>query len=116
MISQLATPLALLTLGAGFEGRKALAKIKPTIAASFIKLMVQPALFLFPAVMLGFRNEQLVALLVMLGAPTTVSSHIMAKNMNHDGVLTSSVVVATTFLSSITMTLWLFLLRYMNYV
>lgn len=116
MISQLATPLALLTLGAGFEGRKALAKIKPTIAASFIKLMVQPALFLLPAVMLGFRNEQLVALLVMLGAPTTVSSHIMAKNMNHEGVLTSSVVVATTFLSSITMTFWLFLLRYMNYV
>lgn len=116
MIAQLATPLALLTLGAGFEGRKALAKIKPTLAASCLRLIVQPALFLMPAVALGFREEQLVALLVMLGAPTTVSSHIMAKNMNHEGTLTSSVIVTTTFLSSVTMTFWLFLLRHFGYV
>ncbi len=116
MISQLATPLALLTLGAGFEGRKALAKIKPTLAASSLRLIVQPALFLMPAVALGFREEQLVALLVMLGAPTTVSSHIMAKNMHHEGVLTSSVIVTTTFLSSVTMTFWLFLLHRFGYV
>lgn len=116
MIAQLATPLALLTLGAGFEGRKALAKIKPTLAASCLRLIVQPALFLMPAVSLGFRGEQLVALLVMLGAPTTVSSHIMAKNMRHEGVLTSSVIVTTTFLSSVTMTFWLFLLRHFGYV
>lgn len=116
MIAQLATPLALLTLGAGFEGRKALAKIKPTLAASCLRLIVQPALFLMPAVALGFRGEQLVALLVMLGAPTTVSSHIMAKNMRHEGILTSSVIVTTTFLSSITMTFWLFLLRHFGYV
>lgn len=116
MIAQLATPLALLTLGAGFEGRKAIARIKPTLAASCLRLIVQPALFLMPAVALGFREEQLVALLVMLGAPTTVSCHIMAKNMGHEGVLTSSVVVATTFLSSVTMTFWLFLLRHFGYV
>lgn len=116
MIAQLATPLALLTLGAGFEGRKALARIKPTLAASCLRLIVQPALFLMPAVTLGFREEQLVALLVMLGAPTTVSCHIMAKNMHHEGVLTSSVVVTTTFLSSVTMTFWLFLLRHFGYV
>lgn len=116
MIAQLATPLALITLGAGFEGRKALAMIKPTICASLIKLMVQPALFLAPAILLGFREEQLVALLVMLGAPTTVSCHIMAKNLGHDGVLTSSTVVATTFFSSITLTFWLFLLHYGGYI
>ena len=32
--SVLATPLALIGLGAGFEGRKALAEIKPTIISS----------------------------------------------------------------------------------
>ncbi len=30
MVAQLATPLALIVIGAGFEGRKAMAKIKPT--------------------------------------------------------------------------------------
>ena len=35
-ISVLATPLALIGLGAGFEGRKALKEIKPTIVASLL--------------------------------------------------------------------------------
>lgn len=110
-ISVLATPLALIGLGAGFEGRKALKEIKPTIVASLLKLVILPAVFLPLAVHMGFTNEKLVAILIMLGSPTTVSCYIMAKNMGHKGVLTSSVVVATTFLSSITLTGYLFLLR-----
>ncbi len=110
-ISVLATPLALLGLGAGFEGKKALAKLKPTFVCSLIKLMLQPAIFLPLAAYMGFRAEKMVALLIMLGAPTTVSCYIMAKNMNHEGVLTSSVVVTTTFLSSISITFWLYLLK-----
>lgn len=110
-ISSLATPLALIGLGAGFEGKKALAKIKPTLICSFIKLILQPAVFLPVAIGMGFRTDKLVALLIMLGAPTTVSCYIMAKNMRHEGVLTSNVVVATTFLSSVTITAWLYLLK-----
>ncbi|MGN1148655.1 MAG: AEC family transporter [Lachnospiraceae bacterium] len=110
-VSSLATPLALIGLGAGFEGRKALKEITPTVICSAVKLLIQPLLFLPLAAFLGFRDEKMVALLIMLGAPTTVSCYIMAKNMGHEGTLTSSVVVATTFLSSITITLWLFVLR-----
>lgn len=115
-ISALATPLALIGLGAGFEGRKALKQLKPTVAATLLKLVIQPAIFLPLAIHMGFRNEMLVALLVMLGAPTTVSCYIMAKNMGHEGTLTSSVVVATTFLSSVTLTAFLFVLRTMGYI
>lgn len=110
-VSSLATPLALIGLGAGFEGRKALREIKPTIICTVVKLLVQPLLFLPLAAYMGFRDEKMVALLIMLGAPTTVSCYIMAKNMGHEGTLTSSVVVATTFLSSVTITFWLFILR-----
>ncbi len=84
------------------------------MTATFIKLVALPALFLPFAVRLGFRDEKLVALLIMLGAPTTVSCYIMAKNMGHEGVLTSSVVVAATFLSSVTLTGILFVLRGMG--
>lgn len=115
-ISVLATPLALIGLGAGFEGRKALKQLKPTAVATLLKLVIQPVIFLPLAIHLGFREEMLVALLVMLGAPTTVSCYIMAKNMGHEGVLTSSVVVATTFLSSITLTVFLFVLRSRGYI
>ncbi|MBR1692720.1 MAG: AEC family transporter, partial [Lachnospiraceae bacterium] len=109
--SALATPLALIGLGAGFEGRKALGRLKPTIVCTLLRLVIQPAVFLPLAAHMGFRDEKLVAILIMLGAPTTVSCYIMAKNMNHEGVLTSSVVVSTTFLSSLSLTFWLFLLR-----
>lgn len=115
-IAVLATPLALIGLGAGFEGRKALKEIPPTIAATTIKLVLLPILFLPLAIHLGFRNEMLVAILVMLGSPTTVSCYIMAKNMGHEGTLTSSCVVATTFLSSISLTIFLFILKSMNVI
>lgn len=112
----LASPLALIGLGAGFEGKKALKKIKPTLVASSIRLIIQPAIFLPLAAYMGFRDEKMVALLIMLGAPTTASCYIMARNLHHEGVLSSSVVVATTFLSSITMTFWLFVMRSMGLI
>jgi predicted permease len=112
----MASPLALITIGAGFEGKSALAKIKPTLAASVIKLIVQGALFLPLAVFLGFRDQKLIALVIMLGSPTTVSCYIMAKNMNNDDVLTSSIVVVTTLLSAFTLTLLIFILKSLGYV
>ena len=115
-VAALTTPLALIALGAGFEGKRALAKLKLTLCASFIKLILQPAIMLPFACMLGFRDDLLVALLIMLASPTTVSCYIMAKNMNNDGVLTSSIIVATTFLSAFTLTGWIFLLRCLHLI
>ena len=106
-----ATPIALLVIGGSFSGAEALKKWKPAAVASFIKLFLLPELFLPAAVALGFRTSELVAILIMLGSPTTVSCYVMAKNMNGDGVLTSNVVVLTTLFSSVSITLWLSLLR-----
>ena len=115
-VAVLASPLALIGLGAGFEGGKAIELVKPTLATAFVKLVVWPLLFLPLAILFGFRNEMLIALLVMLGAPTTPSCYIMARNMGHDGVLTSGAVVATTLFSSITLTAALFILKSMGVV
>jgi len=109
--ASMASPLALVTIGAGFEGRKAIAKIKPALAASAVKLVIQPFLFLPVAEAMGFQNQELVAILIMLAAPATPSCYIMAKNMKNDGVLTTSVIVLTTLLSSITLTAWIYYLR-----
>ena len=110
-VANTATPLALISIGASFEGKKALKKMKPTLLASFIKLILLVSLFLPLAVFFGYRNQELMALLVMLGSPTTVSSYIMAKNTGNDGILTSSIIVLTTLLSSLTLTLWIFVLK-----
>lgn len=115
-IAQIATPLALVSLGAGFEGRKALTKIKPTLAASFIKLVLQPALLVPVAAVMGFTGEKMIGILIMLASPTTPSCYIMAKNMKNDGTLTASIVVATTLLASFTLTAWIFLLRVLGLI
>ena len=52
-----------------------------------------------------------IAILILVGSPTTVSCYVMAKNMGHRGVLTGNVVMLATVLSSVSLTLWIFLLR-----
>ena len=111
MLSNLATPLSLLVIGASFVWGDALKKAKPTVLASLIKLVVLPAIFLPLAIKLGFRNEQLMAILIMLGSPSTPSGYIMAKQMGNDDVLANGIVVLTTLLAAVTITLWIFLLR-----
>ena len=112
-IASLTSPLALLAIGAGFKGRKALG---PTAVATAVKLMALPALFLPAAVHLGFTDEKLVALLVMLGSITTPACYVMAKQMGHEGVLTGSVCVTTTLFSAFSLTFWLFVLRSLGYI
>ena len=110
-IAALATPLGLMSMGAAFEFQKALKELKSALIASFIKLFVLAAVFLPLAVTLGFAGEQIVAILVMLGSATTVSCYIMAKSMGHEGTLSSSVIMLTTFGCSFSLTFWFYILR-----
>lgn len=110
-IGATATPMGLMSMGATFEMKKATSKMKPTLVAVFMKLIGFCAIFLPVAAMLGFRNEQLIAILVMLGSATTVSSFVMARSMGHEGTLSSGVIMMTTLLSVFTLTMWLDVLR-----
>ena len=110
-IGATATPMGLMSMGATFEMKKATSKMKPTIVAVFMKLVGFCAVFLPVAAVLGFRNEELIAILVMLGSATTVSSFVMARNMGHEGTLSSGVIMMTTLLSAFTLTMWLDVLR-----
>lgn len=110
-LGTLASTLALLSIGASFEGKKAIAKIKPTAAASFLKLVGLTAVTLPLAVWAGFREQKLLALIIMLASPCTPTAYIMTRNMDGDDVLASSIIVVTTFFSSVTLTGWIFLAR-----
>lgn len=115
-VASLTTPLALIAIGAGFRGRAALSQVRLASIATFIKLILLPAVFLPIAVRMGFTDQKLVAIIVMLGSITTPTSYIMAKNMGHDGTLTASICVLTTLLSAFTLTFWLFLYRSLGYL
>ncbi len=115
-VAALATPLGLMAMGAAFDGKKAFAMVRPALICSLLKLVGFAAVLLPVAVCLGFREEALVAILVMAGSATTVSCYVMARNMGHEGVLTSSVVMMTTFLSAFTLTGWLFVLKMLGLI
>lgn len=115
-VARIATPLGLMAMGASFDFKKALSSIKTAGLSTFIKLAGLVCLFVPVAVALGFREDKLVAALIMCGSPSTVSCYVMAKNMGHDGTLTSSTVMLTTFFSAFTLTLWLFILKSFHYL
>ena len=115
-IAKLTTPLALICIGASFKGAAAIKMLGPTVTATLIKLVIQPLLFLPVAAKLGFGVAEMAAVLVMLGAPTTPSCYIMAKNMGHEGTLTASVVALTTVLSAFTVTFFVFFMKSVGWI
>ena len=66
------------------------------MAASLIKLVVLACIFLPVAAYFGFRDQKLIAIVIMLASPCTPTSYIMAKNMDGDDTLAASIVVSTT--------------------
>ena len=110
-ISGAVTPVGFVAMGVLFDARKALAVRGPAFLATALKLVGLVALTLPFAVWLGFRDQELVAVLVMAGSATTLSSFVMARNMGHDGTLTSSVVMLSTLLSAFSLTAWLWALK-----
>ena len=103
-----ATPLGLL---ASFDIKEVFSKIKIVLASSSFKLIILTAIFLPIAVKLGFKDEKLVAVLGMLGSPTTPTSFTMARGMGHNGSVTSGTVRVTTIMSIFTLTGWLYILK-----
>lgn len=106
-----AAPLGLVAMGAMVDFERASSLAKPAAAASFLKLVGFVLIVLPFAVRFGFRTEELVAILVMLGSATTVASFTMARGMGHEGALTSTAVMVTTLLSPLTLAMWLFILK-----
>ncbi len=110
-VGRCATPLGIIAMGASFQWEKARQSAGPALVSTFIKLFGLCALFLPLGVYLGFRNDLLVAALVMCGSSTTISCFVMAKGMGHKGDFTISTVMLTTLLSAFSLTFWLFILK-----
>lgn len=104
----------LISLGANFKMTDINSRLIPAAMASLIKLVLLPLAFIPLAVYLGFRGPSLIAILIMLGAPSAISGYVMAKEMDNDHILMSNIVVLTTLFSSVTFTLWIFALKSLN--
>lgn len=113
-IASITSPLALFLLGASFEFSAIKGNLRNIIIAVAGKLILVPLIFLPIAISLGFRDLELVSLLVLFASPTAVSSHTMAINMGGDGDLAGQIVVFSSTLSVVSMFFWIFTLKTMG--
>lgn len=110
-LGQLATPLALLMIGATLKPETFFRKTKGILLASFIKTVFAPALFTLLAVFLSFSGEELATLYTLHAVPSAANSYIMTQKMNGDAELGAGIVMATSIGSVITMSIGIFLLK-----
>lgn len=114
--SSIVTPMGLMALGASLKFGDLLSEINIMLLASIFKLVIFVILFIPLGVYLGFRDEKLVAALLMLGGASTVACFSMAKTMGYKGVLSSGVIMFTTIMSTFTLTGGLYILKLLKLI
>lgn len=107
----LATPLALITIGATFDFQKISGSIKPTIVASILKLGIIPLIAVVISLFIGFNHSDIFLIYVLFGVPTATISFTLAAAMDGDKELASSIVMMTTLLSVVSMTIFVFFFK-----
>jgi len=116
MISSLATPLALLGIGASLDFSKIKDRLQNTLVASALKLIVMPVIFIPLAIWVGISMEGVLVLFVLYAAPTAIVSYTMASHMGTDEHLASSIVIFTSMASILTYTIGVYILRAINII
>lgn len=110
-LGRVATPLSLVVLGGEFAFSNVRKYVKQLSITVLGRLVVSPLIFVTLGVLMGFRNEMLVPILIMFGAPTAVSSFTMAQQMDGDSELAGQIVVFTSAGAILTIFVWVFALK-----
>ncbi len=110
-ISQIATPLGLLSIGGLISLKDATARLVPALYSSAIKIVILPLVYIPISVFLGYRGAELVTLLASLATPVAISSYAMAVEIGGDGPTASNILVITTFGSAFALAVGVYLLK-----
>ena len=113
-ISKIASPLAIIILGASFSFSSIKGYVRDITIVVLTRLIIVPLLAVVAAVLLGFTGEALACLLIAFGAPVAVSSYSMSQQMGGDETLSAQVVVISSALCLATLFMWIFILSYMG--
>ena len=107
-ISKVASPLAIITLGAGFAFKDIKGCIKENVIVILVRLVLIPIIVLSVAAYMGFAGEAFACLMVAFAGPVAVSSYSTAQQMGGDKTLASQFVVLTSALCIATLFIWIF--------
>ena len=104
----------IIVLGAMLDFSKAAAHFRNVLITVTGKLIGMPLLFITFAVYLGFKSNEIVALVALYGSPTAVISAVMAEQLGCDHELAAQVVIFSTVISCITIFGIVFVLSFLN--
>jgi len=110
-IADMATPLALLCIGASMRFEGFGGKFKVAVAATAIKLVVLPVLFAGVGYLLGFGGYDLAAMAIIGGVPSAIAGYALVVEMGGDEYVAGTIIVISTLLSVFTLTLIIYLIR-----
>ena len=105
------SPMMLVLLGAFFKFgnvRKHLPQLTATVLG---RLIILPLLVVIPAILLGFRGDDFVTILITFATPAAVASFTMVQQMGGDAELAGDIVVFTSFLCPFTIFLASFIAK-----
>ncbi len=106
-LGELASPLALVVLGAMLSFKSMVSHRGRLLAAVFCKLVAVPAVCLSIMALLGYRGASMAALLAVFASPTAVASTPMAQTLGGNVKLAGEIVALTTALSVVTVFLFI---------
>lgn len=110
-VSKLATPLSLILLGGSFSFSDIKEYINHMIFVVSNKLVLVPLVFIPISIALGFREIELLTLLIIFASPTAVSTFQMAKQMDSDHILAQQAIVFSCLFCIPTVFLWILVLK-----
>lgn len=110
-LSNIALPLALLAIGAGFSLRQLQGDLVRAGGASALKLVLQPVLHFLILLGLGIGGKDLGIALLLAATPTAAASYIMAYELDGNSGLAASIIVLSTLLAAPVYTGLLLLLK-----
>lgn len=110
-LSDLAIPLALISLGMALRGYGLSGNIRPALLLSALKLLVMPAIIYVLAVHV-FQLSPLATAgaIVFAACPTGVNAYLIAGRFQTGLALSANTITLTTVLSAATFTFWLWVL------
>ncbi|MCK5778095.1 MAG: AEC family transporter [Rhodospirillales bacterium] len=110
LLSRAALPMGLMAVGAGLSIHAVRDARMPVFLATFLKLVVQPAVTYGLCLWLGLEGYALMVPVVFAALPTSSTSYVVSRQMGSDAPLAAAVVTATHLAAIVTLPVMLLLI------
>ena len=115
-IAAITLPLALIGVGGTLRIKYLRQTSFITLGASILKLIVAPLIATITGYILGYTGTDLGIIFILFACPTAIVSFILADAMTPHGEIAGNIVLTTTLASSITISIGLMVLTYLNLI